>query len=665
MEPFIYLVLLVFIGLVFLVFGNLMSKNIYNPLIYILFWIIYTITVLTLVNSGINLYTYLVINKKQVQPGERGPPGPDGDAGETGECENNCRIKQYIKKIMKDLELKYNSILTQARGKEESPQRKINNKFIKDTITRICTSNQFKEIAQSRNIDDLIKYLTEVFKKWFDILAKADKSNKKKNLQNYMEVYGETVEWEFVTNPVNNPFGEIEKYDIYYWGLNKDFRPILVSSCNKKSEVEKNKNHIKAIKTNLYKKIYSSTNTGVKLDLNLWLSQPITINDEKFLPLGNIASSKEEKVQRYTQSFNGVGDTQKQEVGSNTNGPSKSNILVSTKNRDLVRTPPSTAWEWKWDSYVTDLNRKLYSIDYSKTMSEETATFWNAKDFTEDNKNFKCFGGLSINVREGKNGKNPTTYYGRDNVPIVCLNEKILEEVPHNHTFIWTTEGKSKSSFLPPRDGQYMENKSSVYEHNDGNYNLAYFTDNYKNYPGKKMYKIKDNALMDIIDTDINSSKSLVNNSKAVGFQVQKYNRRRSEGLFDLLDLVIESDIESYQTNIKLNIKHSGLNEVNSYLILQYDISNKNTVGCLKINENDNSKTTLSLTECNPNNNGQLWEIEFLEQSTELCLIKSKENSKYLLTKTPGNYKMSSKIVGDKEISNVNLKPFIWKIISS
>lgn len=645
MEPFIYLVLLVFIGLVFLVFGNLMSKNIYNPLMYLIFWIVYTITVLTLINIGINLYTYLVINKKQAQPGERGPVGPDGDEGDTGECENNCRIKQYVKKIMKDLEKKYNAILTKERGKEATPPRKINNKFIKDTITRICTSNQFKEIAQSRNIDNLIQYLTEVFKRWFEILAKADKSNNKNNLQNYMEVYGEIVEWEFVTNPVNNPFGEIEKYDIYYWGLKKDFHPIPVSSCKKKSEVELGKDKIKAIKSNLYNRIYSDRKTGAKLDLNLWLSSPITISNETYLPLGVIGSPRPEYALRYTQNFNYNDDMPRQELSYTSNGPSKGNVLVSTKNEDLVRRPPSSAWEFKW-------NDKPRNESFFNPYRGQRISFWNAKDFEEDGKSFKCFGGLAIGSRD-KN-KTPTDYYGRNNVPIVCLNSKILEETPNGHNFVWNDRGGRAKL-----DG-------SVYENKDDKYNLAYFVDGYRDDFTRKFYKIKSDSFTEgVVETDIYNSKSFSNNSKAVGYQVQKYNRRRSEGLFDLLDLVIESDITSYQTNIKLHIKHSGLNEVNSYFVLQYDINNKNTLGCLKISESDNTKTKLSLSECNPNNNGQLWEIEFLEQSTELCLIKSKDNSKYLLTKTPGNYKLSSNIVGNKEINNINLKPFIWKIISS
>jgi hypothetical protein len=535
MEPFIYLVLLVFIGLVFLVFGNLMSKNIYNPLIYLLFWIVYTITVLTLVNSGINLYTYLVINKKQVQPGERGPPGPDGDVGDTGECENNCRIKQYIKKIMKDLELKYNDILKKARGKEESPRRKINNKFIKETITRICTSNQFKEIAQSRNIDDLIKYLTEVFKRWFDILAKADRSNNKKNLENYMEIYGEIVEWEFITNPVNNPFGEIEKYDIYYWGLNKDFRPIPISSCKTKSEAEIGRNKIKALKTNIYNKIYTDAGTRANLNLNLWLSSPININNETYLPLGVIGSSGPQNAKRYIQNLNYNDDMPKEEFSSSFEGPAKSNVLVSTQNNDLVRRPPKNAWDLKWEDTPKKVTVNPGTWKYGNYRGKKVS-FWNAKDFEEDGKKFKCFGGLAV----GNRYTNPTDYYGRDNVPIVCLNSDILEEVPNKRNFVWNDRGS------------YVRRSSSVYENNDDKYNLAYFVEGHRDDPTRKFYKIKPEFLTEgVVETDTYNSKNLVNNSKAIGFQVQKYNRHRSEGLFDLLDLVIESDIQSYQTNIQ------------------------------------------------------------------------------------------------------------------
>ena len=221
----LYYLLFAIAGLIFLFIGRSFSSNIYHPVIYILFWVVYIITILTLLNSVGNIYVYLKINKKQGPVGEKGEKGPDGDEGEEGQCDSNCKINLHMKTILDELNKQYNIILNNANNIDQRTTsiakipvpRQIQNKYIKDTLKRICQSKQFKELAQTNNVYRLINHIIAIFTKWINLLANADKSEGKKHFRDYMEIYGEQVQWEFITTPENNPFQEIEKYDIYYW----------------------------------------------------------------------------------------------------------------------------------------------------------------------------------------------------------------------------------------------------------------------------------------------------------------------------------------------------------------------------------------------------------------------------------------------------------------
>jgi hypothetical protein len=113
--------------------------------------------------------------------------------------------------------------------------------------------------------------------------------------------------------------------------------------------------------------------------------------------------------------------------------------------------------------------------------------------------------------------------------------------------------------------------------------------------------------------------------------------------------------------NQKLFLEHSKLNNPNSYLIKEYDRKTGQTDKCLKINESGNSYT---VTTCNPTQDKQLWEIEFLGQSKEMCLVKSLQNSKYLFSKKPYLYQLSGDLPS-RNIKDEKLKPYMWRILSS
>jgi len=113
--------------------------------------------------------------------------------------------------------------------------------------------------------------------------------------------------------------------------------------------------------------------------------------------------------------------------------------------------------------------------------------------------------------------------------------------------------------------------------------------------------------------------------------------------------------------NQKLFLEHSGLNKPNSYLIKEYDKKTNQPDKCLKINEKGTSYT---VSTCNPTQDKQLWEIEFLGQSKEMCLVKSLQNSKYLSSFKPYVYQLTGNLPS-RDIKDSKLKPYIWHILSS
>jgi len=648
-DLFIYLISGFILGACILFYaGTIISRNITNETVYGLFWIIYVITIITFGNTVFNYYTYTNINIKDGITGSVGEPGIDGDKGDDGDCNRDCTLKSYSLVGEKRLNVEYNKIILKYSGKEPNPPKVINNKYIKDMIKRIIDSVQFKEISQIKHPNIVLDYVVENFVKWFEIIVNVDKSEGKKHFQDYMDIYGEQVEWETIIKDDNNPFHEIEKYDIFYWGLDKEFHPIKIQSClkvKKPVEIKKKTGPIKVLRTNVYERNYNDEKSGADRDVATWISKPVTIKGHTFNSLGSV-STPYHNISGGGRFIEQIGPDNSNKIlinGNFINGPSKSNIIVSGDSK-WIRKPHPDHWTWKWDT-----QRKNNVKNFFRKSNYMRATFWNAEDFYEDGELYRCQGSM-VTPTQRDWVKNPSKYFGRENIPFVCINDKALEEIPHSHTNVWDDSG-----FGTVDDG-------SVFTNNDGEYNLMYFRDGYTADYKRKAYRIKS----DMIDNTplIDDTKHFTNNEEvdlgyAVGFQDVKYNKERKHGMFDLLDLVLKSPLKSLKTNQQIFIEHTGLNKPNSYFVKVIDKKTNTPSSCIKINN-----STVSQVDCNPLENKQIWEIDFLGQSKEICLIKSTDTEKYLLSMVADKYEISGNLP-ERNINNVNLKPFLWRVLEN
>ena len=631
------------IGIFLLYFGIRLAKDVNDNILYGLFWLVYIITILVIGNGILNFYFVKEINKKEGPKGDKGVDGDDGDEGIEADCDPNCKINGMIRGVIQKLELAYNNILEKERKKKMNPPSKINNQYIIQTIKRICLSKEFNELSQIMHPTVVVYYILQLFYKWIGLIAQADKSEGKKHLQDYMEIYGEVVEWEFMVSPDNNPFREIEKYDAFYWGLDKQFKPIIKNVC---IEQPKEKNGpIQAIKTNLYSWRYNDKGTKANRDLTTWISEPIKFNNKTYYPLGQVFTGGYSNLSgggRYIEALGSEFPFRFNLPGSS-NGPQFSNVMVAYDENDKYWVRKPEKWTWLWND--------------DQTKGKLDGTFWHPQDFEADGQKYKCFGSVA------------TKYYASpNNDNIVCINEKALEEVPHQHRFVWNSKGAGKLKYRFPRFRHVnADNQGGAYMNYDGTYNTGYLTQGWGVNQNRKTYKIKDEYLdkefRGPLETKpFTSKKERTDNTEyGEGYQNPKYTHKqdRKGSLFDLLDLTIEAYYINEKTKQKVRLKHSGTNIANCYLI--YIIDFKNVEKCINVDSDLKEDNVDTLTDfCNPLKDLQLWEIEFVGDSSQRCLIKSRYNQKYLYSTENNLFKITGKLPSQND---TNFNQFVWKII--
>ncbi len=653
MEALInYLIIGLVIGIFLIYIGSRLSNEINDNVLYGLFWMVYIITILVISNGILNFYFVKEINKKEGPKGDKGEKGEDGDEGIEAECDPNCKLNSMITNVIKKLQIKINEILQIERGKPINPPVKLNNQYIIQTIKRMCYSKEFKELSQSMHPTVVIDYILQLFYKWISLIATADKSEGKKHFQDYIEVYGEVVEWEFMVSPENNPFREIEKYDAFYWGLDKQFKPRVINSCSEPKP--ESTGPIKAIKTNLYAWRYNDKKTSANRDITAWVSEPIQLNDKTFYPLGQV----------FTEGYDhGGGGRFIEQLGAEqpfrydfpgyAAGPSFTNVMVEydPNNTKWVRKPPSSQWKWKWND--------------DGTKGKYDGSFYNLEDFEADGEKYKCFGSAA------------TSYYVTPDINnIVCINEKALEKIDHQHQSVWNSNGAGKNVFcwlgpLPWFCWRDCHHQGSAYMNMDGTYNSGYLNNSVGPDYNRSTYKIKDEYLdksyFGAFEAKQFTSKKEIpsDNQVGEGYQNPKYTHKqdRKGSLFDLLDLTMESYYINQSTKDRVRLKHSGTNIANCYLI--YTINAKKIEKCISVYDNGSAgpdDQEILTDTCNPTKEKQLWEVEFVGDSSEKCLIKSLFNKKYLYCSGKNYFKMKGKTPSPSEPS---YNDFVWKIIKS
>lgn len=259
--------------------GFKMAVKIYNPTLYILFWAMYFITFLCLMSLLLSLFYYDNIKVREGPKGLKGNKGPTGEIGDDGVCKSNCRDAMFYYELLDHCNMYLNK-LENTSGKPVE----ISNKYWKDRLTMIVSSKEFTNLMMVQGRESVMKFIKETLEKWMKLLHREGG-------RLYFESIG--AENEFDWRKVN-PWDEIKKYDMYYWGMNKMFRIMEFEKCRPETVIPKINPELYVIDSNEYELQWGhKRNLGRSHTNNtFWYPKQTTQNGRRMYPLGDVFAKR-------------------------------------------------------------------------------------------------------------------------------------------------------------------------------------------------------------------------------------------------------------------------------------------------------------------------------------------------------------------------------------
>jgi hypothetical protein len=278
MQP-LYIFIFGAIGVIIAIgVGLELSKGLEDFVVYLLFWLLYIVTIATFINIIMVVNYYLTMKDKTGVPGVQGELGDAGDSGDTGLCDPTCRDSICEEQILEMI----NGELTK-RVKDTSTFR-FNNIYIKSKIRQMCSSDEFKQLSPYNGPYNLINYIKDIWKIWFDSLYEAGGSK-------YFETISAENEFDWLSE---NPYFEIKKYDLFYWGMGKQYRPQVNNKCydsldGNTPDLNSSGSILRVSKTTLYDSLGNDSGSGATNNVSFWRPRQFTYKGAVYYPIGDLA----------------------------------------------------------------------------------------------------------------------------------------------------------------------------------------------------------------------------------------------------------------------------------------------------------------------------------------------------------------------------------------
>jgi hypothetical protein len=405
----LYIFLLGIIGIIIAIgVGLELSSGIDEFVIYILFWMLYIVTIATFINIILVINYYLTMKDKTGPPGIQGGEGDRGSTGDTGICDSTCRDSICEKKILDMITGKLKGL---GIG---DPNTRFNNVYIKSKVKQMCGSDEFKQLSPYNGPKNLTNYLIDIWKIWFDKLYESGGMK-------YFENMAAETEFEWLNE---NPFQEIKQYDVFYWGMDKDYRPDIIDKCYDTIDGVTPSNNIdsnliiRASSTSSYEKLGDNKGSKSTNYVCFWRAKQYTHNQAVFYPVGDLAigpSSSNNIMNRDVY----VGSI----LLGKSDGPNRDTILVSGD----VKGP--TDYDLIWDNNIFWLWRPIAPVGYISL--GDVVTFDDNKPLTRNNAPIRCVP-FSITIRIRPNSNILWSSFGSQTEP----NALVLGFIPNNGTYV-------------------------------------------------------------------------------------------------------------------------------------------------------------------------------------------------------------------------------------
>jgi len=420
----IYILFVAIIGIIVTIgIGLEISKGIDEFIIYVLFWILYIITIITFINIVLVSKYYLNLKDKKGPVGGKGEVGDRGDKGDTGICDPRCR-DSICENSLNEM------IINKLKDKNKGVDIKINNIYIKSKIRQMCASDEFKQLAPYNGPLNLINYIKSIWELWFDLIY--DSGGIK-----YFQNIGAESEFDWLKE---NPFDELKKYDVFYWGMGKQYRPQIIDKCYNSidgvnpSDISSSY-IIRTSKTNYYDKIGDNSATESEQQLSFWRAKEFTYKTNVFYPVGDIVigpNRKNDSIKKVRK----IGEFTIQ--NNQIVGPDRQTIIVSGDVKPPV-------------NYILIWTNK----------GERGNNFWIWRPIAPAG--YIALGHIFTNSE-----LMPLT---GEKAPIRCVPKEITEKLPSPQTILWSSQGIRMASQITLLG--YQRNNGYAVNANDSNaYNM-------------------------------------------------------------------------------------------------------------------------------------------------------------------------------------------------
>jgi len=577
MDP-LYIFIFGAIGVIIAIgVGLELSKGIEEFVIYLLFWMLYIVTIATFINIILVINYYLKMKDKTGIPGLPGDTGDQGDSGDAGLCDPKCRDSVCENQILEML----NTELKKRENNKNATVR-FNNIYIKSKVRQMCASDEFKQVAPNNGPYNLINYLKDIWKIWFDKLYEEGGIK-------YFENISAETEFEWLND---NPFFELKKYDVFYWGMGKQYRPQLIDKCYTSNDGNTPDTNINGIilrvsPTTLYEKLGDDAGSGAANQVSFFRAKQFTYKGVVYYPVGDLAYGPT----RSNDNINIVRHVG--EIKIRNDGPNRETIIVS--------------------------GDVLGPIDYSLIWTNNK--FWIWRPIAPINY-------ISLGDVVTFNSSSPPT---GDNAPIRCVFKDLTIRAIPNGNALWSSYGSATSTntlllgFTPNNSsGSYISSSSS----NCYNMFRAVIGLNMNTIPESDIngsfYYLDENKydINNIIGRE-NGNPPINNDANKVGKGYIKFPQKDVKySIMPYLNLKNNAVLKHVMSNIKINAQLIPNAISNAYLI---NIGNDKYKKCLKF---DGKAVTIA--SCDEEVSSQVFSILFTGNKKNECKLQHYDTKKII-----------------------------------
>lgn len=578
--------------------GLYITEGILDLKTLIFTWVIYTCLWLTFANVFLLGYFWSTIRKKTGPTGIRGLEGEDGHQGIDGSCSITETQKVLMIQLNNYIDELYKNKSGQSILNQES--QRFPNIYLNNKISTQAGSRQYNVIVatlsnQNKPVSDIVNYLKSIWKIWFDLIYTA-------NAEWFLDEYAdEDYSWADA-----NPFDEIKKYDIYYWGITRSFRPLKAEICRSSPNYEsaklplKPQARLKIIQSNDYYIFANDDGThGDSMEsAGFWRARSQTIGSDTYYPVSDMIFTQGSEV--------GRGDYT---VDEYQNPTKKGPTIIG----DLQYNAPQNG---------ADIRTLLVSGDVKDPIGYQDLGFFGGRFALNMATPICPEGYVAMGDIMGTRSN-----YNSNNNPVKCVPTDCVDVSSTSGIPVWGIGGgKPVVAQAQTLNGQRTGNYDA---NGDNGYNVMRLVNmvNFPNYYIRPFYRIKEQCLAPPSAPSTKEPESEFSDL-GVGWHGHPYKTDPRYSIFTFLNLVPEGMIVHKATGRRFYIIHYGGEEANIYNVLEYSATTDKFDNGLQVDSNANGAKVVS-RPLSRKDERQQWRI-VLQTDKRFMKLKNFMNNKYL-----------------------------------